>query len=69
MPHPAPTARWYTPWRNRTVKRDDPADYGTAFGLDMSLEPLSELEGAAQTAPAARRSWVPRWATRMRAAS
>ena len=69
MPHSAPSARWYCLWRTRTVDRDDPADYGTAFGLDMSLEPPSELDGAAQAAPAARRSWVPGWATRLHVAA
>jgi hypothetical protein len=29
--------RWFHVWRNGPVVQDDPADLGTAFGLDMSL--------------------------------
>lgn len=34
--------RWYAPWRQGEKRlADDPADLGTAFGLDLSLTPES----------------------------
>jgi hypothetical protein len=53
--------RWFNGWRfaDRS-RREDPADLGTAFGLDMSLDPSwAEPEPAAP--PASRTpSWVQR---------
>lgn len=59
----APTAApWYAPWRNARPMEQDPADLGTAFGLDLSLnelyaEPIEEPEPA-------RRGWIQRLARR-----
>lgn len=66
MSKPTPPARWYAPWRARSADRDDPADYGTAFGLDLSMQRVAELDRMAAIAPSAQRSWVPRWAARRR---
>lgn len=52
------TLRWLTPWRQ--VERpvaDDPADLGTAFGLDLSMIPQDEAP--ADERPAAG-SWIDR---------
>ena len=46
--------------RPRAIRRPDPADMGTAFGMEQWLD---ERDHGA-TAPAAavqRRSWLPRW--------
>lgn len=55
----ANSAPWYAPWRQRAAVEDDPADLGTAFGLDLSLdlppEPLPAPRGATRS------TWVPRW--------
>jgi len=67
MNKPATPSRWYTPWRNPTQAQDDPADLGTAFGLDLSLQDL-----AAPPRPAVSRrlaGWVQRWAARRRTAA
>lgn len=55
----APSTPWYAPWRSRAASQDDPADLGTAFGLDLSLQ--------AQPTPmpaTPREGWVRRWAAR-----
>jgi len=41
------TPPWYAPWRRveRARAEDDPADHGTAFGLELSLTPADELPG------------------------
>ena len=58
---PAPLlARWKQVWR--PVLAQDPADYGTAFGLDLSME-----EGVPHAAPpkpkaaAPASGWLARW--------
>ncbi len=61
----APPARWYAPWRTQALAPMDPADLGTAFGLDLSLQD----PGPAERPAAADRphGWVQRWAARRRA--
>ena len=40
--------RWYAVWRSAPrVQEDDPADMGTAFGLDLSLNLLPHEAQAA----------------------
>lgn len=56
----APSAPWYAPWRRRAAAFDDPADLGTAFGLDLSLELPAEPLPVPRSAT--RATWVPRWA-------
>jgi len=52
-------ARWKRAWR--PVHADDPADYGTAFGLDLSMEEgvPHAVERPASAAPAD--GWLSRW--------
>jgi hypothetical protein len=60
----APAHRWFAAWRAapRPVQ-DDPADLGTAFGLDMSLNEL--IHEPPMPPPAARRAgWMQRLAGR-----
>ena len=59
----APPQRWFASWRfARPAPSVDPADYGTAFGLEMSLE---DEAAAAPPAPVERRpGWVRRLARR-----
>lgn len=48
-----PARRWHLPWHRAEAAPsldadggahlDDPADMGTAFGLDLSLTPVDEL--------------------------
>jgi hypothetical protein len=60
----APAHRWFAGWRatERPVQ-DDPADLGTAFGLDMSLNEL--VHEPPMPAPSARRAgWMQRLAGR-----
>lgn len=61
----APAARWYHVWRQagRVPAETDPADHGTAFGMEMSLldPPATSLP------PPPRNPWMPRWAARRRA--
>jgi hypothetical protein len=49
---PHPPSRWFAGWRSegKTIQ-DDPADVGTAFGLEMSLNAAGQL--TEQTEPAA----------------
>jgi hypothetical protein len=43
--------RWHHPWRDDAARAvpDDPADLGTAFGLDLSLQRAQE-DGASAAA-------------------
>ena len=65
-------ARWYAPWRQpaATCPSIDPADLGTAFGLDLSMTPPDEGPQApsptARAVPASRPGWVLRLAARRR---
>jgi len=63
---PAP---WYAPWRSGAAQAvdDDPADMGTAFGLDYSLnllvtEPPPEPKGES------RPGWMQRLSSRRKVA-
>lgn len=61
--------RWFASWRaERRAPQDDPADYGTAFGLDMSMLDAADTEPP--PLPVARRpGWVERLAARRRPAA
>ena len=60
--------RWFTGWRSAERVPQDPADLGTAFGLDMSLDPDWAASPAA--APVARPpGWVQRLTARRRQAT
>jgi hypothetical protein len=58
---PAPLlARWKRVWRPALAQ--DPADYGTAFGLDLSLQeglPRAAAPQPVRAAPAS--GWLARW--------
>ncbi len=61
--------RWFAAWRVRptpSVRTIDPADLGTAFGLDLSI-PGEHDEGPPARQPASA-GWMARWTAR-RAAS
>ena len=62
----APTPpRWYSVWRAReTPVYDDPADMGTAFGLDLSLNEIPHEPVAAVESPGRQSGWVQRWTGR-----
>ncbi len=59
--------RWFAAWRARPVQAPalDPADCGTAFGLDLSIPGDEPLPRATTPAP---QGWRARWALRRRAA-
>jgi hypothetical protein len=58
----APSQRWFAAWRaSERQPQDDPADLGTAFGLDMSLNELVH-EPASPPPPAPRPGWMRRLA-------
>jgi hypothetical protein len=67
MNKPIPGPRWYAPWRqSETRVADDPADVGTAFGLELTL--AAEPQGKASVTSASRRAgWMQRLAARRRA--
>ncbi len=70
MAKPETPSRWFSNWRTpAAVPEHDPADLGTAFGLDLSLE--DELpRPAAPAKPAARQvGWMSRLAARRRTAA
>jgi hypothetical protein len=50
--------RWFHLWRDEPAPAaEDPADLGTAFGLDLSLQ--RELEAGSAPAAAADTGWLP----------
>ena len=57
--------RWFSGWRTRPQPADmDPADFGTAFGLDLSMNAV-EHEAPPAAPPAGRQpGWVRRLAAR-----
>lgn len=61
------THRWFAAWRAPRTVEDDPADMGTAFGLDLSLNLLPhEADAARKAAP--KTNWVKRLALGRKAA-
>ena len=60
--------RWFHSWRAtpRPAPDTDPADLGTAFGLDLSLSEAAQLPAAAAER---RPGWVQRLAERRRSAT
>jgi hypothetical protein len=69
MSKAATPQRWFSGWRAPAAPPDsDPADFGTAFGLDLSLheQPL-EPPRAPKAAP--RRGWMQRLAGRAKPAA
>jgi hypothetical protein len=60
--------RWFSGWRTsaRPAPDTDPADLGTAFGLDLSM---SELAPLAPVLEERRPGWVQRLADRRRSAT
>ena len=65
MNKPAPARRWFPGWRSARVPAEqDPADYGTAFGLELSLPELRSEPPAVK----ARTGWGQRLASRRRPA-
>jgi hypothetical protein len=46
--------------RPRALRQQEPADMGTAFGMEQWLDERDHLGPQAASRPA-RRSWLPRW--------
>jgi type II secretory pathway component PulK len=69
MPKSDTSRRWFGFWRSANSRsQDDPADHGTAFGLDLSLSRLAE-DLQAEPAPMQReQSWMQRVLARRRPA-
>jgi hypothetical protein len=69
MPKATTTQRWFTGWRTSARSaRDDPADYGTAFGLDLSL--CADIDLPPAPPPGGRRpGWMQRLAHRRKPAA
>lgn len=66
MSKAAPSTRWFSGWRAPAAPpASDPADYGTAFGLDLSLNEPPAAAGAKQP----RRGWMQRLVARGAAAT
>ncbi len=62
MNKPAHLHRWFSGWRSSPrPASEDPADYGTAFGLEMSL-PDTHAEWPAQAGTRRPSGWV-QWLT------
>jgi hypothetical protein len=69
MNKPAHTHRWFSGWRSAPrPAEEDPADYGTAFGLDLSLHDV-RTDPAAPVVAKAQTGWVQRLAARRRPAT
>ena len=63
MHKPAHPHRWFTGWRAAPrALEDDPADLGTAFGLDLSMQ--SPEEAPPPNESRAPQGWVQRMTTR-----
>jgi hypothetical protein len=60
MNRSAASRRWFGAWRTVVrVPQDDPADLGTAFGLDLSLSELADDPPAPPPSPReARTGWM-----------
>lgn len=58
MNKPALARRWFQGWRSAPVPAEqDPADYGTAFGLDLSLPELRSEPRWSRHVPAGCNAW------------
>ena len=69
MTKPAHTHRWFSGWRSAPrPAEEDPADYCTAFGLDLSLHELATPPAPA-AAVKAQAGWVRRLSLRRRPAT
>ena len=69
MNKPITPNRWFAGWRMaQRSPYDDPADVGTAFGLDLSMEEGVPMAPAAKPAVARAPGWVQRFSTRRKAA-
>ena len=67
MNKPVPGPRWYAPWRpSETRLADDPADVGTAFGLELTLAAEATSGKASVTSASRRAGWMQRLAARRR---
>ncbi|MBC7939671.1 MAG: hypothetical protein H7Z19_07895 [Chitinophagaceae bacterium] len=67
MKKASPPPRWFSTWRATRALQHDPADLGTAFGLDLSLRLYGNNDDTPACDPRpAKRSpgWVQRWADR-----
>ena len=57
--------RWFQGWRASPPAAEvDAADYGTAFGLDLSLSPIEHELPPAAPAPGRQPGWMRRLAVR-----
>ena len=69
MNKPITPNRWFAGWRMaQRSPYDDPADVGTAFGLDLSMEEGLPMAPAAKPAVARAPGWVQRIGMRRKAA-
>ena len=70
MTRPIVPPPWYAPWRSAAVpdESDDPPDLGTAYGLDLSLDPLPRQADGAKAPPDDDR-WVQRPGVRRKPAA
>ncbi|MEK8051920.1 hypothetical protein AACH10_16830 [Ideonella sp. DXS22W] len=50
--------------RRGVVREPEPADMGTAFGMEQWLDEADEDPVPVASPPAARRAWWPRWLAR-----
>jgi hypothetical protein len=67
MNKPANSHRWFTGWRAAARQtQDDPADLGTAFGLDLSM--AMPEDPPAPLAPKRAPGWMQRLAARRKPA-
>lgn len=53
--------------RRGVVREPEPADLGTAFGMEQWLDEADDSPSPAPAKPSARRAWWPRWLPRARA--
>ena len=64
-----PPHRWFGHWRAiARPPQDDPADLGTAFGLDLSLSELAEDPPPPRTPLEGRAGWMQRMVSKRRPA-
>jgi hypothetical protein len=65
MPKAVVTPRWFQRWRaNAAAPGSDPADLGTAFGLDLSLHDPALAAPPAEPPAAHAQGWVRRLTAR-----